>query len=149
MKTSSLIIGLLMFATCNARAGAEPATTEKKETAPPTAPSLVDEKNKSTFTMLENERNPFWPIGWKPAPSKAGSEAVGPSISPSFFLVSSIALSAGEHFAIINGKVMKEGEQFGLLMSGQTYQITVKSIEDGQVILQRHNEEIVVTLRRK
>lgn len=99
--------------------------------------------------MPEGERNPFWPIGWKPAASKTGGETAGPSISPSIFLVSSIALSQGEHFAIINGKVMKEGEQFGLQMGGQTYQITVKSIEDGQVVLQRRDEEIVVTLRRK
>jgi len=149
MKMFSLIIGLVVLATCNVRAGTDPATTEKKDAAPATAPSLVDEKNKSTFTMPENERNPFWPIGWKPPLSKAGSDTAGPALSPSIFLVSSIALSQGEHFAIINGKVMKEGEQFGLQMGGQTYQITVKAIEDGQVILQRHDQEVVVTLRRK
>jgi hypothetical protein len=149
MKTVSLVIGMVVLATGGARAADEPATIEKKDATPTIAPSLIDEKNKSTFAMPESERNPFWPIGWKPVVSKTGPEVAGPAISPSFFLVSSIALSQGEHFAIINGKVMKEGEQFGLQMGGQTYQITVKSIEDGRVILQRHNEEIVVTLRRR
>ena len=41
------------------------------------------------------------------------------------------------------------GQQFGLQLGNQTYQVTVKSIEDGRVILARHDQEIVVPLRRK
>ena len=44
---------------------------------------------------------------------------------------------------------MQEGQQFGLQLGNQTYQITVKSIQDGQVVLLRRDEEIVVPLRRK
>jgi hypothetical protein len=148
MKTFPLFLGLAILGAGNLRAADEAAANENTTNPAATAP-LVDEKAKSTFSMQASERNPFWPIGWKPAPSKAGTETAGPSISPGVFLVSSIALSQGEHFAIINGKVMKEGDQFGLQMGTQTYQITVKAIEDGQVVLQRRDEEITVPLRRK
>jgi hypothetical protein len=110
--------------------------------------SLIDGKNQSAFTMEPNERNPFWPIGWKPA-TKTGPETAGPEIPPTAFLVSSITLGETERFAIINGKVMKEGQQFGLQMGSQTYQITLKEIQDGQVVLLRRDEEIIVPLRRK
>jgi len=58
-------------------------------------------------------------------------------------------LDVGAHFAIVNGKVMAEGQQFGLQFGNQTYQITLKSIQDGQVILQRRDQEIIVPLKRK
>ena len=110
--------------------------------------ALVDAKNQSVFAMEPNERNPFWPIGWKPA-AKAGPETAGPEIPASVFLVTSITMGNTERFAIINGKVMKEGQQFGLQMGNQTYQITLKEIQDGQVVLLRRDEEIIAPLRRK
>ena len=110
---------------------------------------LIDEKPVNLpFAVEPNDRNPFWPIGWKPV-SKVGTETAGPEIPPSVFLVSSITLGEAERFAIINGKVMKEGQQFGLQMGNQTYQITLKEIQDGQVVLLRRDEQIVVPLRRK
>lgn len=108
---------------------------------------LIDEKNKSTFAMEASGRNPFWPIGWRPA--AAGAEQAGPEIPATAFLVSSITLDQDARFAIINGKTMIEGQQFGLQMGNQTYQISVKAIQDGQVVLQRHDQEIIVPLRRK
>jgi hypothetical protein len=133
MKTICLLLGLTMLGHESLRA----ADAE-----------LVDEKNKSTFTMEATERNPFWPIGWKPA-AKVGLEPAGPEIPPTVFLVSSITLGQEERFAIVNGKVMKEGQQFGLQMGDQTYQITLKEIQDGQIVLLRHDQEIIVPLRRK
>ena len=109
----------------------------------------IELKNKSSFTMDASGRNPFWPIGWKPVARPQTSEHTGPDISPSAFLVSSITLDQGARFAIINGKVMQEGQQFGLQLGNQTYQLTVKAIQDGQVILARRDQEIVVPLRRK
>ena len=64
-------------------------------------------------------------------------------------VVSSITVDQRGRFAIINGKIMQAGQQFGLQVGNQTYQITVKAIEDGQVILGRRDEEIIVPLRRK
>jgi hypothetical protein len=133
MKTFSLLFALLML-------GREAVLAADK--------TLVDEKNQSVFAMEPNERNPFWPIGWKPA-AKAGPETAGPEIPASVFLVSSITMGQRERFAIINGKVMQEGQQFGLQMGNQTYQITLKEIQDGQVVLLRRDEEIIAPLRRK
>jgi hypothetical protein len=112
---------------------------------------MVELKNKSSFVMEKGGRNPFWPIGWKPAAavSNSGAESATGDIPPTAFAVSTITLDHGAHFAIINGKTMAEGQQFGLQMGTQTFQITVKRIEDGRVILGRRDQEIVVPLRRK
>ena len=114
------------------------------------APHL-ETKNKSSFKMEGNTRNPFWPIGWKPTAklSESGTDHAGPEIPVTAFVLSSITLEQGGRFAIINGKIMQEGQQFGLQVGNQTYQITLKAIEDGRVILARRDQEIVVLLRRK
>ena len=109
----------------------------------------IELKNKSVFTMDGSGRNPFWPIGWKPVARPQTTEHSGPEILPTAFVVSSITLDHGARFAIINGKVMQEGQQFGLQLGTQTYQLTVKAIQDGQVILARRDQEIIVPLRRK
>src|SRR6478672_7206983 len=92
----------------------------------------LEVKNKSSFAM-ENSRNPFWPIGWKPSArlSDPGSEKGATNeISPTAFLVSSITLGQTSKFAIVNGKIMSEGQQFGLQVGNQTYQITLKQVLD-------------------
>jgi hypothetical protein len=114
------------------------------------APVQIELKNKSAFTMDASGRNPFWPIGWKPvARAQTTAEHSGPDIMPTAFVVSSITLDQGARFAIINGKAMTEGQVFGLQLGNQTYQLTVKAIEDGRVILSRRDMEIIVPLRRK
>jgi hypothetical protein len=122
------------------------ASAEEENAAP-----AIELKNKSTFAMDASGRNPFWPIGWKPVvrTQTTTTEHTGPDILPSAFVVSSITLDRGARFAIINGKVMEEGQQFGLQLGNQTYQLTVKAIQDGQVILARRDQEIIVPLRRK
>lgn len=112
-------------------------------------PTAITLKNKSAFAMEASGRNPFWPIGWKPAAKANPTQHVGPEIQSSTFVVSSITYDNGGRFAIINGKSMQAGQQFGLQLGTQTYQITVKAIEDGRVILMRRDEEIIVPLRRK
>lgn len=111
----------------------------------------IELKHKSSFNIEPSERNPFWPVGWKPAPkiAKTGVEHAGPDIPASTFVVSSITLDPKAHYAIINGRTMVEGQQFGLQLGSQVYQITVKAIEDGRVVLLRRDQEIVVPLRRK
>ncbi len=119
--------------------------------AAPDAP-VAPPKTKSTFTVEETARNPFWPIGWKPSPKGGGpvAESTGPEIPASAFIVSSITVDQGTRWAILNGKPMQQGQTFGLQMGGQTYQITLKRIEDGQVILSRHDAELApVPLRRR
>lgn len=144
MKTLLAILVLSSLAFQAARA---------QEAAPDPTPAptpAIELKNKSSFTMDSSGRNPFWPIGWKPVVrTQTTTEHSGPDILPSAFVVSSITLDHGARFAIINGKVMEEGQQFGLQLGNQTYQLTVKAIQDGQVILARRDQEIIVPLRRK
>ncbi|MGZ5537417.1 MAG: hypothetical protein ACXWG0_02710 [Chthoniobacterales bacterium] len=152
MKKLICTLFLASAALCLAGAPEAPQdSSDKAQSAPEVAPLVV--KNKSSFAMDESGRNPFWPIGWKPAPKKlsnSGPEHAGPEIRETAFLLTSITMSdAGTRFAIINGKVMSEGQAFGLQMGSQIYQLTVKAIQDGQVILQRRDQEIVVPLRRK
>ena len=135
MKTS-LIISMMVLSGL--------ACAQAEETA-----AVVELKNKSSFTIDASGRNPFWPIGWKPVAKATTTDHSGPSIQPSAFVVSSITMDTGGRFAIINGKAMQAGQQFGLQLGNQTYQITVKAIEDGRVILLRRDEEIIVPLRRK
>ena len=114
-------------------------------------PAAVAIKHKSSFNLDAGTRNPFSPIGWKPTgrvASGSGGTSQG-EVPPGAFVVSTITLDGATHFAIINGKSIGEGQQFGLQVGAQIYQVTVKRIEDGRVILTRNNEEIVVPLRRK
>jgi hypothetical protein len=108
-------------------------------------------KNKSSFQMESSGRNPFWPIGFKPTAqmTNLNGQRSGLEIPLSAFLLTSITLEQGTRFAIINGKTMQEGQQFSLRSGTQSYQLKVKSIEDGQVILACADGQILVPLRRK
>lgn len=142
MKTLLALFTLSALSLVSVRAEDAPAA--------PATPVTIELKNKSSFTMDGSGRNPFWPIGWKPVVrTQTTTEHTGPDILPSAFVVSSITLDQGARFAIINGKPMQEGQQFGLQLGNQTYQLTVKAIEDGRVILARRDQEIIVPLRRK
>jgi hypothetical protein len=149
MKTILVILIFSALSLHGLRAGDAPAT--KDAPAAKDSPAAIELKNKSSFTMDASGRNPFWPIGWKPVAHVQNNttEHTGPDILPSAFVVSSITVDNGTRFAIINGKAMQEGQVFGLQLGNQTYQLTVKAIEDGRVILARRDQEIIVTLRRK
>lgn len=120
-----------------------PARAEEKK-----APAVITLKHNSDFDATE-VRNPFWPIGWKkPVAAKPSDVEVGPALTPDAFTLTSLATGSGQRFAILNGKVMQEGQVFGLQSGSQVYQVTVKAIEDGQVILSYEGGEVVVPLRR-
>ena len=119
----------------------------KNNPAPEAAPITL--KNKSSFNVDVATRSPFWPISWKPTGKVASGGTDQGEVPPGAFLVSSVTVDGAARFAIINGKSMSEGQTFGLQVGTQIYQVTVKRIEDGRVILGRRDEEIVVPLRRK
>ena len=125
-----------------------PAPVELKNKSAEEA-SPITLKNKSAFNLDAGTRSPFWPISWKPTGKVASGGTDQGEVPPGAFVVSTITVDGGAHFAIINGKSMGEGQQFGLQIGTQVYQVTVKRIEDGRVILGRRDEEIVVPLRRK
>jgi hypothetical protein len=128
---------------------AEQAAAAEDKNKASEEPAAIVVKNKSSFEVDAATRNPFWPLGFKPKARIGGAGDADGAVPPSAFLVSTITLDAATRFAIINGKTMFEGQQFGLQVGTQIYQVTVKRIEDGQVVLSRHDEEIVVPLRRK
>lgn len=110
------------------------------------AASAIELKNKSTFDAIDG-RDPFWPIGWKrPGPKISTS---GPNLSPNSFSLTSVTMGAGEHYAILNGMIMREGQQFGLQFGKNVYHVTLRAIQDGKVILAYQGSEITVPLRRK
>ena len=111
--------------------------------------TTIELKHKSTFDAAPNDRDPFWPIGWKKPGPKIATTGVGPDLTASSFSLTSVTMGLGQRFAILNGKAMQEGQKFGLQFGGQVYQVTLRSIEDGQVILVYGDNEIVVPLRRK
>ena len=130
--------------------GEEAAPAEGKKPGDE-ATATIALKNKSSFNIDAGTRSPFWPISWKPT-GKVSSGSGGTEqgeVPPGAFVVTTITLDGATHFAIINGKSMSEGQTFGLQVGTQIYQVTVKRIEDGRVILGRRDEEIIVPLRRK
>jgi len=112
---------------------------------------VLEIKNKSSFQMEGNGRNPFWPIGFKPTAQMLNRRAdnAGPDVPLSAFLLTSITLDQGTRFAIINGRIIQEGQEFSLQSGSQNYQIKLKSIADGRVILTCRDQEIIVPPRRK
>ncbi|MEO6970852.1 MAG: hypothetical protein ABI217_08150 [Chthoniobacterales bacterium] len=111
--------------------------------------TTIELKQKSAFDSAPNDRDPFWPIGWKKPGPKIATTGVGPDLTASSFSLTSVTMGLGQRFAILNGKVMQEGQKFGLQFGSQVYQVTLQSIEDGQVTLDYQGAEIVVPLRRK
>ena len=111
--------------------------------------TTIELKHKSTFDAAPNERDPFWPIGWKKPGPKVATTGMGPDLTASSFSLTSVTMGVDQRFAILNGKAMQEGQKFGLQFGGQVYQVTLRTIEDGQVILVYQDNEIVVPLRRK
>ena len=107
---------------------------------------VIELKNKSTFDASDG-RDPFWPIGWKRPGPKIST--AGPDLSPGSFSLTSITMGAGARYAILNGKAMQEGQQFGLQFGKNVYQVTLLAIQDGKVILAYQGSEITVPLRRK
>lgn len=108
----------------------------------------VELNHKSSFDAAE-ARDPFWPIGWKRPGPKSHTSVAGPDLSPASFSLTSVTMGAGPRFAILNGKIIQEGQQFGFQFGNQIYQVTLRSIEDGQVVLVYQEAQIIVPLRRK
>ena len=107
----------------------------------------IELKNKSTFDAIDG-RDPFWPIGWKrPGPKKISPS--GPDLSAGSFSLTSVTMGTGPRYAILNGTIMREGQQFGLQFGKNVYHVTLRAIQDGKVILAYQGSEITVPLRRK
>jgi hypothetical protein len=106
--------------------------------------------HKESSFAAANVRNPFWPIGWtKPQATDSESVAAAPALTPAAFSLTSVAIGAGRRFAILNRKILHEGQQFSVQLGRQLYQITLKAVQDGRVVLAYEGGELVVPLQRR
>lgn len=129
-----------------------PAAIAQSESEPKPQPYEV--KNKSSFTVKEGARVPFWPIGWSKEKVVAKSTApVVPVakvflIEPQHFTVTSVLLSHPP-LATINGRSFGEGEYLPVQAGGQPLKVVVKAIRDGGVWLDQSGHQIFVPMKRQ
>lgn len=138
------------------------AAAVRAEDAPKPPPYVL--KNKSVFTAVADEqRAPFWPIGWvkrramqvATAPIAHAVEAPKPVYDEKCFKVTSILLG-NPSLAIINGRTYSEGEFLRMpkpaatpgVPAAPTVRIRVFRVEDGRVVLQYQEQFITVALQR-
>jgi len=126
--------------------------------AKPAEPYVL--KNRSTFTAVSDEqRAPFWPIGWTKRKSVSiTSTVVQPVAEPiraafdaASVKVTSILLGSPS-LAIINGRSYSEGDYLrqpkGAAAAAPTARVRIYRINDGNVIIERNTERVVVALQR-
>jgi len=106
--------------------------------AAPSSGADIKLTNRSSFSREGLRRSPFLPIGY----AKKVESVVAPTIAelrPEMFRISAILLG-NPPIAIINGKDRGIGDRIPV---GSEF-VTVKRIEDGQVILVHRDRELVV-----
>ncbi|MEI8340733.1 MAG: hypothetical protein WCH43_04245 [Verrucomicrobiota bacterium] len=108
-------------------------------------------KHRSSFTLQDTERNPFWPVGWvKTAPTAvASNDNVQVSeIRAEDFELTAILLGTPP-MAVINGKEYAEGEYIIIRGGGPKTKVLVAQVLDGRVVLRYMNRDYPVALRRR
>lgn len=89
-------------------------------------------------------RNPFWPIGWTPGPVVAPTQAaVVSTVKPEDFVLTTTSLDVPP-LAIINGRSYTLRETVPVA-PGSSEVVTVKSIQDGLVVLDHRGHELRIT----
>jgi hypothetical protein len=134
-------------------------------TAPAAPAQPYQLQRKSAFTATtENQRAPFWPIGWvKPKPGSAAVTNVADipkvTLDEAAFKVTSILLGSPS-LAIINGRTYSEGEFIrppraaggSATVATSTLpgnvRVRVYRIDDGGVVLQYLDQLLTVTIKR-
>lgn len=107
-------------------------------------------KHRSTFTLQESARNPFWPIGWT-KPAAAAPTATGEPVVEAIelhsqdFQLTAILLGTPP-MVVINGREYVEGDF--LKVSGGA-KVQLARVLDGQVILRSMGKDYPIILRRK
>jgi hypothetical protein len=124
--------------------------------APANPQPPIQLKRTSHFQLPDGARNPFWPIGWKPAieviePAKTTDEPVVPrrvipTLTPEMFTVSSVSLNP-LRIAVINGRVYAEGDAIRIGGGGSEIRAVVTKVDDGQVTIANDSSRVVIQLR--
>lgn len=103
-------------------------------------------KHRSEYVAADDARNPFWPIGFKPAPVSPGVPQgpvveAPPEVRPEMFVVTTISLEKDAPLAVINGRTHGIGDRLPVDASGREF-VTVRKITDGAVVFEYHGQTI-------
>jgi hypothetical protein len=119
-------------------------------------------KNRAAFTMPENARAPFWPIGWEKPVAGAvitqQEDTPKVTLDPEQFAVTSIILGAPA-IAVINGKAYSQGEFIraprakdktakGATAVPVGVKVRVARVADGGVTLELNGQLTQLSIRR-
>lgn len=109
--------------------------------------------HRSLFAAVELERNPFWPVGWKPTaapstPTAPATETLEVVIHPEDYALTAILLGRPP-MAVINNREYAEGDFILIMPGGQKSKVQLEQVLDGKVILRYMNKEYTVILQRK
>jgi len=118
---------------------AEPAAPAAEPTAPAEAVSAVSES--------ESLRDPFWPVGWKPAPVVAEPDrpqvvrpvrVIAWDEAAKKLKLSGISKSAGVYLAVLQGiGVVEKGDVISIEHGELTYRWIVRSITSKGIVPER------------
>jgi len=150
MKTTLLTLAVLLL----------PVVAWAEEAAP--KPAGYQLKKRSSFSVAEDTRAPFWPIGWnRRAQEAAAAIAAKPvvvkaTIDPANFKITSILLGSPS-LAVINGRAYGEGEFIKTPRPAEgapadpaaTPRIRVQQISDSAVVLQSGAQQVTVKFNRQ
>ena len=102
--------------------------------------------HKSAYAAADDERNPFWPIGFKPTaaapegPQAPAAEAV-PDVRPEMFVITTISMERDAPLAVINGRTHAIGDKLPVDANGKEF-VIVRKIMDGAVFFDFHGQTI-------
>jgi hypothetical protein len=160
MKLTFALLAGLSVAASAVRTSPPAAPASPDSTTPAAEPGKVEPyvlKKRSTFSLTEDFRPPFWPIGMKKraepvaaplknaTPSKVYKE---PILKADYFTVTSIVLT-GKPSATLNGRSYLQGDVVSVAFEGHRINLLVLAVFDGGIKLAQGENVFVVPLRRQ
>ena len=132
---------LLILMMCFAMASVLPAQTTAPVSEAPTSAATGEDLDEQPKT-----RDPFWPVGWKPAPkvvNTGGTTVQRPTFKPKWtavfrtIQVTSIVetFDKGEYIATVkNFGVVEKGDVLSIKLDGYIYQVLIADITNKGIV---------------
>jgi hypothetical protein len=107
-------------------------------------------KRRSSVSMRDDVRSPFWPVGWTKADRTVPGKVEKPvfELRAEYFRLTSI-LTGKRSLAMINGKSFEEGERMVVVAPEGRFNVLVRRVGDGRVVLGLDKQEVIVPLQRQ
>ena len=109
--------------------------------APPASAAAED----GTNTAATQWRDPFWPVGYRPAPDLVRAAAAAVTVSPvqsrwqearKRLKIQGLTHDRSRYMAVINGRMVETGDRVGVEMDGVRYRWRVQEITAQGVTLE-------------